>query len=102
MRMIQVMRKTVEELAGQSSREHGQDTGYYTMGFIRGYNKAKEFISVKDDLPEARDKTYQVLIRYNSQVSEFVDIVDIEPDDTKEVLAGYFDKLSIEYWRYID
>lgn len=67
--------------------------------FIAGYNKAKEWVNVDDDLPEIKDNEYEVICTYRDR-----DIDD--PVHTICLISDLFSKSIFKdvysHWRYID
>lgn len=96
--------KTVEELAKEyQEKEHPIWTGKgmateLKNSFISGYNKAMEWISVDDDLPEIRDKVYRIITKDNFGIVYVFTVLDIKYG---LALKDQLIKQSITHWRYI-
>lgn len=62
--------------------------------FIAGYNKAKEWISVDDQLPEVLEFDYKILVK---DKNNYYELYTIYADDFENQL-----RKDITHWRYID
>lgn len=69
------------------------------ISFIHGAKFAQQWISVDDELPEIKNKRYQIHIKYKSGI-DIYDTLAIEPSIcTKENLLEILNELNITYWR---
>lgn len=70
--------------------------------FEAGVNFAQQWISVDDELPEIKNKRYQIHIKYKSGI-DIYDTLAIEPSIcTKENLLEILNELNITHWRPIN
>ena len=69
------------------------------ISFIHGAKFAQEWISVEDELPEIKDKRYQIHVKYKSGI-DIYDTIAIEPSIcTKDNLYHILREFKIAYWR---
>lgn len=99
--------KTTEQAAiqwGYSSSE-GYDNPNFNQSvesFTAGVKFAQEWISVEDEMPEIKDKRYQIHVKYKSGI-DIYDTIAIEPSIcTKDNLYHILKEFKIAYWRTIE
>lgn len=100
--------KTIEQAAAGAYCMEVLNSGCHTGAtfgkemFKQGAKFAQEWISVKDELPEIKDKRYQIHVKYKSGI-DIYDTIAIEPSIcTKDNLYRILREFKIAYWRPIE
>lgn len=95
--------KTVEELAKEYQEKnfpHATGRGMardIQKTYIDSYNKAHEWISVEDALPERREYNYKIVVKQSNDPDSFSTWLITEKTTSESM--KYF---SITHWKYID
>jgi len=91
--------KTIHDAATERSIYYESNT---YCDFTAGAKFAQQWISVKDELPEIKDKRYQIHVKYKSGI-DIYDTFAIEPSIcTKDNLYRILREFKIAYWRPIE
>lgn len=72
------------------------------ISFIHGAKFAQQWISVEDELPEIKNKRYQIHIKYKNGVDIYDTLTIVPSICTKENLLEILNELNITHWRPIN